>query len=135
MTPEHNGRVTVGKTSAGRSPTAEELAEREPEASSYERTLTDAELVGLALDVQRRTAALLAQGVPLPMQEIENHHIIGLLECFIGPDQALTVREWHLTWLDRMLDKADAAIRMQVLGILGDQPGNAAETQRLLSGQ
>lgn len=104
--PTHNGRVTE--------PDAKPEAV-DKEATEYVRTLDDTQLVGLALDVDRRTRALLAQGVPLPMQEIENHHIIGLLECFIGPEESMRVREYHLSWLDRRLDMAEAAVRMQLL--------------------
>jgi hypothetical protein len=58
---------------------------------------------------------VLSQGVPLPMAQIENHHLIGLLECFVGPDEALRVREWHLSWVDRQLDIVETQIRRQLL--------------------
>lgn len=90
------------------------------EATEYERQLDDAQLVGLALEVQGRVSALLSQGVNLPMQQIENHHLIGLLECFVGPDESLRVREWHLSWLDRKLDTIEATIR---LGLMADLDG------------
>ena len=92
------------------------------EATEYVRQLDNAQLVGLLLDVNQRTQRLLAQGANLPMQQIENHHLIGLLECFVGPEESLRVREWHLTWLDRKLDDVEAAIRMQMLGLLDGAP-------------
>jgi hypothetical protein len=87
-------------------------------STEYERQLSDTEVVALAVLCDQRIAALLNQGVAMPMQEIENHHIIGLLEQFIGPHESIRVREWHLTWLDRMLDKAEATARAHVLGAL-----------------
>jgi len=105
----HNGRVTT--------PDPKPEPETQ-EATEYERQLSDPELAALAIDVQSRISALLAQGVPLPMQEIENHHLIGLLECFVGREESLRVREWHLSWVDRMLDQTEAAIRMRMIGLL-----------------
>lgn len=95
------------------------------QATEYTRELSDVELVGLAVDVQRRVDQLISQGAPMPMQEIENHHIIGLLEAFVGPEDSLRVKEWHLTWLDRKLDQAEAAMRVHLLRQLGedDLPG------------
>jgi hypothetical protein len=89
--------------------------EIEPLATEYERELSDTEVVALAVDVNRRIGTLLQQGAHMPMQEIENHHIIGLLEQFIGPDESMRVREWHLTWLDRKLDEAEAAVRVTMV--------------------
>jgi hypothetical protein len=88
--------------------------EEDTEATEYVRELNDAQLVGLAVHVGQRVSALLAQGVNLPMQQVENHHLIGLLECFVGPEESMRVREWHLTWLDRKLDAVEAAQRMAV---------------------
>ena len=85
------------------------------EATEYQRNLNDSELVGLTLDIQQRIGALLSQGIPLPMQQIENHHLIGLLECFVGKEQSLRVREWHLTWVDRQLDAVEARMRLELL--------------------
>jgi hypothetical protein len=92
--------------------------EKETEATAYERELSDDQLLALAGHVGARVSALLGQGVNLPMQQIENHHLIGLLECFVGPDESLRVREWHLTWLDSKLDAIEAQMRMQMLSAL-----------------
>lgn len=110
MTVKHNGRVTENM----------EKESREAEPTEYVRALNDGQLVGLALDVQRRVDGLIQQGAPMPMQEIENHHIIGLLECFVGREESLRVKEWHLSWLDRKLDQAEAAMRVHFLQALGD---------------
>jgi hypothetical protein len=98
--------------------------QKEVEATEYERELTDEQLVGLAVHVGTRVtvvSAALAQLNPpqsLPMQQIENHHPIALLECFVGPEEALRVREFHLTWVDRMLDQVEAGLRMQAFAVL-----------------
>lgn len=97
---------------------------KETEATEYERTLSDEQLVGFAVEIGGRVQALLQQGVPLPMQEIENHHLIGLLECFVGPEDSLRVREWHLNWLDNMLDQVEGQLRARMLTMLdADLPG------------
>jgi hypothetical protein len=99
------------------------------ESSDYRRQLDDAQLVAFAAEVDRRTQALLAQGVPLPVAQIENHLLIGLLEQLVGRAKALRVREWHLTWVDRQLDEVEAVMRAQLLqsGLFGgadpDLPG------------
>lgn len=105
---KHNGRVTDNMVKES----------KDAEATEYVRELTDEQLVGLTVMVSQRVATLLGQGVPLPMQEIENHHLIGLLECFVGPEEAMRVREWHLSWLDRRLDAVEAGLRMQLLGMM-----------------
>jgi len=87
----------------------------ETEATAYERELTDEQLLALAGNIGARVSALLSQGVNLPMQQIENHHLIGLLECFVGPDESLRVREWHLSWLDNKLDAIEAQMRLSVV--------------------
>jgi hypothetical protein len=93
------------------------------EAIEYVRELDDAQLVALAGHIGARVSALAAQGVALPMQQIENHHLIGLLECFVGPEESLRVREWHCVWLDQKLDAIEAQMRMQVFTSLnGDAP-------------
>jgi hypothetical protein len=81
----------------------------------YERQFDDEQLALLAADADRRVKALLAQGVPLPMSQIESHHLIGLLENFIGRDRSLGVREWHLVWLDRQLDNVEAEVRSHLI--------------------
>ena len=81
----------------------------------YERTLDNAQLVALAANIDARVQAILAQGVPLPMSQIENHHLLGLLEALIGPEESMRVREWHLTWLDRQLDNVEAQMRARLL--------------------
>lgn len=83
--------------------------------NEYERTLDDEQLGALAEEVNRRVQALLAQGVPLPMQQIETHHLIGLLETLAGPVRSLRVREWHLVWLDRQLDNVEAEMRSRLI--------------------
>lgn len=83
--------------------------------NEYKRQLDDEQLATLAADVNRHTQALLAQGVPLPMPQIENHHVIGLLEMFIGRAKSLRVREWHLLWLARQLDEVEAQMRAHLL--------------------
>jgi hypothetical protein len=83
------------------------------EATEYVRELSDEQLVGLTVEIGRRITSLNERKVLLPMQQIENHHLIGLLECFVGPEDALRVREWHLTWLDRYLDAVDTQERMR----------------------
>ncbi len=92
----------------------------ETEATEYVRELDDKQLVGLAVDIGQRVSALQSQGLALPMAQIENHHLIGLLECFVGPAESLRVREYHLVWLDGKLDEIEAQMRMQVLA---DLPG------------
>ena len=111
MTVKHNGRVTENMAKEN----------QEDAANGYVRELSDLELFGLAVDVQRRVDLLMSQGAPVPLQEIENHHIIGLLECFVGPEESLRVKEWHLSWLDRKLDQAEAAMRVHFLNVLGDE--------------
>lgn len=93
----------------------------------YERELSDAELVVLTTSVIARTSALLSQGANLPMQTIENHHVIGLLEALLGPEESLLVKEWHLTWLDRMLDQVEGAMRAHLLatGIFDAGPSSS----------
>lgn len=104
-------------------PFKSEKSETEIEATEYLRVLDDAQLVGLAGHIAARIGALLGQGVNLPMQQIENHHLIGLLECFVGPEESMRVREWHLSWLDNKLDAIEAQMRMQVFTSLnGDAP-------------
>ena len=105
---KHNGRVTENM----------EKEAKEAEATEYVRTLTDAELVGLALDLQRRAAALAQSGYPLPMQQLENHHLIGLLEHLVGREDALRVKEWHMTFVDRYFDQIEAEQRMRMLSAL-----------------
>jgi len=83
--------------------------------SAYTRTLDDAQLVALAANVNARVQAVLAQGVPLPMSQIETHHLLGLLEALVGPEDSLRVREWHLVWLDTQLDNVEAQMRARLL--------------------
>jgi hypothetical protein len=85
------------------------------EAGDYVRELSDAELVALAQKVGQRTQALVSQGVPIPIHSVESHHLIGLLESFVGPEESLTVREWHLTWLDRQLDEVERQMRVNLI--------------------
>jgi hypothetical protein len=115
----HNGRVTEGKP---------KMPKEHPEATEYVRELSDVELVGLAGDLQRRAIQLAQQGIEMPMQQLENHHIIGLLEMFIGPEDALRVREWHLTFVDRYFDMREGELRMRMLSVFdkadpADVPG------------
>jgi hypothetical protein len=105
-----NRIVTVGKSSAGKA--------NDPISPTYARELTNAELAALALDVDRRMIAVQQQGAVLPLGSIENHLVIGLLERLLGEDEALTVREWHLTWLDRQLDNLEAQIRQATIANL-----------------
>jgi hypothetical protein len=99
--------------------------EAETTSAEYVRQLDDAQLVELGEHVSRRMAALLSQGVPLPVAQIENHHLVGLLEAMVGKAKSLRVREWHFSWLDRQLDGVEATMRAQMLasGIL-DQLGD-----------
>jgi hypothetical protein len=90
-------------------------AELDESSCDYERTLDDEQLIALAADADRRVKALLAQGVPLPMAQIESHHLIGLLENFIGRPRSLRVREWHLLWLERQLDNVEAEVRAHLI--------------------
>lgn len=94
----------------------------EPEPTEYVRELSDDELVQLTVHLGMRVAAVSEElakiGQGLPMAQIENHHLIGLLECFVGPEEALRVREWHCTWLDRKLDAVEAGLRIQMLGAM-----------------
>jgi hypothetical protein len=94
-------------------------------SAEYQRQLTDEQLVALGEHVSRRMQALLSQGVPLPVAQIENHHLIGLLEAMVGKAKSLRVREWHLSWVDRSLDDVEATMRAQMLasGFL-DQVGD-----------
>jgi hypothetical protein len=94
------------------------------EITEYQRTLSDEQLVGFSVEISRRVQSLLGQGVPLPMQEIENHHLIGLLDCLVGPEDSMRVREWHLSWLDEMLDQVEGQLRARALTVLDpDLPG------------
>lgn len=88
---------------------------RDIEATEYLRHLDDAKLVALSVHINERIQAIVGQGVPLPMAQIENHHLIGLLECFVGPEESMRVREWHLSWVDRQLDALEATLRMRML--------------------
>lgn len=90
----------------------------QPNACDYERELTNAELAALALDVDRRMIAVQQQGAVLPVSSIESHLVIGLIERLVGEDEALAVREWHLTWLDRQLDNLEAQIRQATIANL-----------------
>jgi hypothetical protein len=112
----------------GRVAVVNETRPEEVGSADYSRTLDDAQLVALAQHVDRRTQAILAQGVPLPVSQIENHHLIGLLEAMVGKAKSLRVREWHLSWVDRMLDEVEATMRAQMLasGFL-DQLGDSAD--------
>jgi hypothetical protein len=108
---KHNGRVTENM----------EKESREAEATEYVRQLSDPELVGLAFDLQRRAATLAQAGVPLPMQQLENHHLIGLLSVLVGPEDALRVKEWHLSFVDRYFDQIEAEQRIRMLSVLDGQ--------------
>jgi hypothetical protein len=92
------------------------------EVTEYVRELDDTELVAFAGEVQNRQTSLLNQGVNLPVPSIETHHLLGLLEAMAGPEVSGRVREWHLMWLDRMFDEVEAAMRVQILGMLDGQP-------------
>lgn len=83
--------------------------------NGYVRRLSDDDLAMLAAEVTRRFQALLAQGVPVPVAQIENHHLLGLLEAMCGPTLSLKVREWHLSWLDRQLDEVEAQVRSHLI--------------------
>lgn len=87
-------------------------------AANYRRELSDVELVQLGLDVDRRVLALASQGLAIPADQITSHLVIGLLEQIIGPEESLRVREWHLTWLDRQLDRAEGELRAAMIGNL-----------------
>lgn len=99
-----------------------EETELDAEASQHVRELSDTELAALTVDVYRRMAALDSQGIPIPLEQISNHYVVGLLEALVGPDEALRVREWHLTWMDKKFDMLEAALRMRMLGILDGGP-------------
>lgn len=115
--PTHNGRITV--------PDAKPEAMESPEATQYVRVLDNAQLVGMAVDLQRRAATLAAQGVPLPMAQLENHHLIGLLDCLVGAEESLRVKEWHLMFVDRYFDQIEAEQRIKLLGSgLFDDPAD-----------
>lgn len=86
--------------------------------NEYERQLDDTQLVLLTEDVNRRVQALLQQGVPLPMAQIENHHLIGLLEVMVGRAKSLRVKEWHLVWVDAQLDNVETEVRLRMSGLL-----------------
>jgi len=62
-----------------------------------------------------RTNRLLAQGVPVPLPQIENHLIVGLLEKLLGQDAADEVMEWHLDWVNERYDQIEAQMREQLL--------------------
>jgi len=97
------------------------------EATEYARELDDAQLVALTGNIRARVEALAAQGVALPMAQIENHLLIGLLGCMVGTEESLRVREWHLSWMDRQLDHVESEVRTQLLksGVIpnGDHAG------------
>lgn len=105
---KHNGRVTDNMVKES----------KDAEATEYVRELTDEQLVGLAVDLQCRAAALAQQGAPLPMAQLENHHLIGLLEQLVGREDALRVKEWHLMFVDRYFDQVEAELRMRMLSAL-----------------
>ncbi|HUO47997.1 MAG TPA: hypothetical protein VMU09_04105 [Acidimicrobiales bacterium] len=83
-----------------------------------DREMTAAEVAGFALDVQSRINLLIQQGVLLPLGQMENHYVIGLLEELLGAQRSLRVKEWHLSWVDRQLDTVEAQVRMQSLANL-----------------
>ena len=81
----------------------------------YVRQLDDDQLVVMGENVALRIQALLAQGIPIPMAQIENHHLLGLLESLAGAELANNVREWHLLWTDGQLDAIEAEMRLRLL--------------------
>lgn len=90
-------------------------ADIDVDPAGYERTLNDVELAEFAAELDRRVKALLAQGVPLPIAQVENHYLVGLLESLIGPTDSLRVKEWHLEWLERQLDNVEAEVRAHLI--------------------
>jgi len=94
---------------------AQQTGGLELDGAEYVRVLDDAQLLALAGQIDSRISALVSQGVQLPLAAFENHHLTGLLEGIAGRDLALTIREWHLTWVDQVLDQAEAAVRTRLL--------------------
>ena len=94
--------------------------------NGYDRQLDDAQLADFATDINSRVQTLLGQGVPLPMSQIENHHLIGLIEVLVGRAKSLRVREWHLVWVDRQLDEVEGQMRAQLIksGIFDNAPAD-----------
>ena len=70
------------------------------------------------VDTDQRVNRLLAQGVPLPVAQIENHYIVGLLEKLLGADESAEVLDWHLDWVDARLDEIENQMRLQISGLL-----------------
>ena len=93
----------------------------EGEAVEYLRVLDEGELIAMSVHLDTRIkvlgAELARRGQSLPIDQIANHYVVGLLENICGPEQSMRVREWHCMWLDRILDKAEAAERLGALGI------------------
>lgn len=83
---------------------------------------TPLEAATRALQTDDRTNALLSQGIPVPVTQIENHYIIGLLEKLLGPEETVEVLEWHLDWVNARYDQIEAEMRSRLLtsGVFGE---------------
>jgi hypothetical protein len=90
-------------------------------STEYVRTMSDDKLDAFAEEMNRRIGALLSQGVPLPISEINDHYIIGLLEIFLGEAESSRVREWHLLWTEEQIDTVETELRMRMIGMLDGQ--------------
>ena len=62
-----------------------------------------------------RINRLLSQGLPLPVAQIENHYMVGLLEKLLGADESAEVLDWHLDWVNERLDDIEAKMREQMI--------------------
>ena len=76
---------------------------------------TQLEVASRSLQTDDRTNALLAQGIPVPVAQIENHYIVGLLEKLLGPEESTEVLDWHLEWVNERYDAIEAKMREQLL--------------------
>jgi hypothetical protein len=68
-----------------------------------------------ALGTDERTNRLLAQGIPVPLSQIENHYIVGLLEKILGAHRSAEVLDWHLDWVNERYDQIETQMREQLL--------------------
>lgn len=86
-----------------------------PPRKHIETGVTQLEAATRQLQTDDRVNRLLAQGVPLPLAQIENHYVVGLLEKLLGTEESTEVLDWHLEWVNDRLDQIEAQMRAQLL--------------------
>lgn len=73
------------------------------------RTLSDEELFELDQDIERRIAALLAEGAQIFGKQ--EHYLKTLIEESMSERQLAAAREKHLLWVRERLDEVEPAIK------------------------